>query len=55
MARTNAPKVVQTRPKLTDTQKKARRDRLLGLTNAIADANENIKKTMVDIAETHGR
>ena len=55
MARTEAPQVAKKRAKLTDSQKQYRRDRLVELTNAISNAQDENEKTARDLATTYGR
>ena len=56
MARTDSPQVAKKkRPKLTDAQKKIRRDRLLALTSAITTTQNDFNDAAREISEKHGR
>ena len=55
MARTNAPNVVQKRAKLTDAQKKARRERQIALTDEVTSTQQELHQAARKISEKYGR
>ena len=55
MALTAPPKIKKNRPRLTDEQKSARRDKFVALTNDVEQARSMYSNKIQNISKKHGR